>query len=291
MKKLIIAGGTGFLGKEISKYYLNKGYTVKILTRTPKEDIDIYWDGKSIGQWQYELENATLLINLSGKSVDCRYTAENRKLILDSRIESTKILQKAVESCVNPPKTWMNASTATIYKGTRTHQNTEDNGIIGDDFSMNIAKSWERTFFEKDTPAVRKVALRISLVLGESGGVLPVLYKLARFGLGGRAGDGKQKFAHVRIEELLDMIRFIEENEALNGPINCTNNLDLTNEEFMRSLRQQNKIKCYINQPEWMIRLGAKIIGTEPELILKNRYVYPKKLEEAGFNFNKHRHV
>ncbi|CAG5081099.1 TIGR01777 family oxidoreductase [Parvicella tangerina] len=286
MRKIIIAGGTGFIGKELEQHFQSKGDHVVILTRNPKKDNEIYWNGRDIGKWADVIEGSDILINMSGRSVDCRYTAANKKAIMNSRINSTAALQKVVKFCSNPPSIWLNSSTATIYADSHTHQNTEENGIIGNDFSMGVAKAWEAEFFKSPTPFTRKVAMRTSLVLGDSGGVYPVLKKLARFGLGGRAGNGKQKFAHIRIEELLRVVDFIIENETISGPVNCTSTADIDNETFMGSLRKEMGIRCYINQPEWMIRLGAIIIRTEPELILKSRYVYPEKLVRAGFKFN-----
>ena len=153
--KIIIAGGTGFLGNALKEYFRKKNGEVKILTRSPKSDHDIFWDGRSLGNWKSEVENADVLINLAGKSVDCRYTEKNKNEILSSRIESTKVLQEAVDLCDNPPKIWLNASSATIYVHSENQLNTEQNGIIGDDFSMNICKNWESEFFKKEMKNVR----------------------------------------------------------------------------------------------------------------------------------------
>lgn len=286
MKKIIIAGGSGFIGNGFENHFTHAGFQVIILTRSPRKPNHVKWDGENVADWCTALENAHVLINLSGKSVDCRYNDQNKVAILHSRVKSTKALQAAVEQCKNPPKIWLNASTATIYAGSKTHRNTEENGIIGDDFSMGVAKAWEAAFFASPTPSTRKVALRISLVIDNSGGVYPVLKRLAKFGLGGRAGNGQQKFAFVHLNELINMLDFIINHEEIEGVVNCTSPDDLTNEAFMKQLRQKEGIRCFINQPEWMIRLGAKIIGTEPELILKSRYVYPEKLVKAGFKFN-----
>lgn len=168
--KIIIAAGTGFLGKNLEKYFTEKGNEVYILTRNPKRKNEIHWDAKTVGEWKNWVENSDVLINLTGKSVDCRYTEKNKKEILASRINSTKVLQEAIDLCFNIPKIWLNSSSATIYTHSETHLNTEDNGIIGDDFSMNICKSWEKEFFKSKTENVRKVALRTSIVLGNNGG-------------------------------------------------------------------------------------------------------------------------
>ena len=146
--KIIIAAGTGFLGKNLEKYFTEKGNQVYILTRNPKRKNEFLWDAKTLGEWKNLLEDSDVLINLAGKSVDCRYTEKNKREIYDSRINSTKVLQQAVDNCINKPKIWLNASSATIYVHSEKHLNTEENGIIGDDFSMNICKSWEKEFLK-----------------------------------------------------------------------------------------------------------------------------------------------
>lgn len=144
--KILIAGGTGFLGENLEKYFTEKGNQVSILTRRPKRENEIYWNARTLGDWKTSLEGADVLINLTGKSVDCRYTEKNKQEIYSSRIDSTKVLQEAVDQCLNPPKIWLNASSATIYVHSERHLNTEEDGIIGDDFSMNICKSWKTDF-------------------------------------------------------------------------------------------------------------------------------------------------
>jgi uncharacterized protein (TIGR01777 family) len=285
-RKIMIAGGTGYMGTALKKHFNNNKDQVIILSRSTSNS-SLKWDGKTIGDWAEHLKDTDILINLSGKSVDCRYTEKNKQLIMSSRVESTQVLQQAMEQCPTPPKLWINASTATIYKGSTTHKMTEENGVIGDDFSMTVAKTWEKVFFQKEIPNVRKVALRTSLVLDDNGGVLPVLRKLVKFGFGGKMGSGKQKFAYVKMNELIKMIDFIIENESLMGPINCTSVNDITNEEFMTLLRSDMNKKIYFNNPEWLLSIGGKMIGTEKELILKSRFVYPKVLEVAGFTFDK----
>jgi len=239
-KKIIIAGGTGFIGKAISTHYLDKGYDVVVLTRgetdTSNGIIYRHWDGKSKGNWIKLLESSELLINLTGKSVDCRYTKKNKELILSSRIDSTQVLEEAIKELVKPPSLWINASTATIYKHSLNVPMTEKTGDIGNDFSMGVAKAWEKTFFKNDIPYVRKVALRMSLVLGKEEGVLPVLKQLTKFRLGGFHGNGKQKFAWLHIHDLIRIINWVEKNE-IEGPINCTSNGELTNKQFMKALR------------------------------------------------------
>jgi hypothetical protein len=205
---------------------------------------------------------------------------------MSSRVDSTAILQKALEQCSTPPKIWINASTATIYKGSRTVQMTEANGEIGNDFSMTVAKTWEKTFFERKIKDVRKVALRTSLVIDDNGGVLPVLKKLVKLGFGGKMGDGQQKFAYVKMPELIKMVDFIIEHDQLEGPINCTSINNITNEEFMKTLRHKMNKRFYLNNPSWILALGGKVIGTEKELILKSRYVFPEILSKTGFKFD-----
>lgn len=284
--KIIIAGGAGFLGKELERFFLSKNSEVKILTRNPKNKNDIYWDGRTVGDWKTDLNNADVLINLAGKSVDCRYTEKNKKEILSSRIESTKVLQEAIDQCENPPKIWLNASSATIYIHSETNLNTEENGIIGDDFSMNICKQWEAEFFKKENKNVRKAALRTSIVLGKKGGAFPKFVQISKLGLGGAQGKGNQLMSWIHIEDFCKAVAFIIDNENIKGSINVTAPNPLPNKEMMTLLRKKVKALFGIPAPVWLLEIAAIFIKTETELMLKSRNVFPQKLIDAGFEFS-----
>lgn len=283
--KIIIAGGTGFLGESLEKYFVNKNYEVKILTRTPKRKNDIFWDSKTIGNWKEELENADILINLAGKSVDCRYNYKNKKEIYDSRINSTRVLQQAIDECQNPPKIWLNASSATIYIHSETHLNTERNGIIGDDFSMNICKSWEKEFFKTENQNIRKVALRTSIVLGKNGGAFPKFKQITKLGLGGKQGRGNQMMSWIHIDDFCEAVNFIIQNEKLEGAINITAPKPFSNKQMMNQLQKKLKVPFGIPSSIWLLELASIFIKTETELMLKSRNVYPEVLLENGFKF------
>ncbi|MPS71684.1 MAG: TIGR01777 family protein [Chryseobacterium sp.] len=283
--KIIIAAGTGFLGKNLEQYFLNKNNEVKILTRNPKRKNEILWDAKTVGNWKNELKDADILINLAGKSVDCRYNEKNKKEIYDSRIDSTRVLQQAIDECQNPPRIWMNASSATIYIHSETNLNTEANGIIGDDFSMNICKSWEKEFFKKNNQNIRKVALRTSIVLGENGGAFPKFKQISKLGLGGKQGRGNQMMSWIHIDDFCEAVRFIIENEQLQGAINITAPNPLANETMMKLLCKKIKIPFGIPSPVWLLEVAAIFIKTETELMLKSRNVYPEILIRNGFQF------
>lgn len=284
--KIIIAAGTGFLGKDLEKYFTEKGNEVYILTRSPKRNNEMYWNAKTLGEWKNILENADILINLAGKSVDCRYTEKNKKEIYSSRIDSTKVLQQAIDNCRNKPKVWLNASSATIYVHSETQLNTEENGIIGDDFSMNICKSWEKEFFKAKTENLRKVALRTSIVLGNNGGAFPKLKMITKFGLGGKQGRGNQNVSWIHIDDFCKAIQFIIDHENISGKINITAPNPLSNKEFMMKLRKEMKAQFGLNAPVWQLEIASIFLKTETELLLKSRNVYPDKLMKSGFEFS-----
>jgi len=283
--KIIIAAGTGFLGRNLENYFLDKNYEVKILTRNPTRQNEIFWDARTIGTWKNELEDADVLINLAGKSVDCRYNDKNKKEIYDSRIDSTRVLQQAIDNCQNPPKIWLNASSATIYIHSETHLNTEKNGIIGDDFSMNICKSWEKEFFRTENLNIRKVALRTSIVLGKNGGACPKFKQITKLGLGGKQGRGNQLVSWIHIDDFCEAIHFIIEHQNLKGAINITAPNPLSNEKMMKQLREKMKIPFGIPSPVWLLELASIFMQTETELMLKSRNVYPETLLQHGFSF------
>ena len=285
MKTIVIAGGSGFLGQIVKNYFQKKEWNIKILTRTPTHESDIYWDAKNLGKWTEALEHIDALINFTGKSVDCRYNEENKKLIHDSRIDSTHALGLAINLCDNPPKIWINSSTATIYKGSFTYLNDEENGIIGDDFSMNIAKAWEEAFYSILNPNTRKIVLRSSIVMGKDGGALPTLKKLVNFGLGGRQASGKQKVSWIHQEDFVRAIEFIIQHSELEGNFNLCVPQPTDNRTLMHAIRKTLNIPFGIAHPKWLLNLGAKILGTETELILKSRNVIPMRLLQNNFAF------
>lgn len=287
--KIVIAGGTGFLGSLLIDHFKKNKVELVVLTRQKSHQSNgvnyVHWDGQSLGEWTQVLGDADVLINLSGKSVDCRYTEENKNAILNSRVEATKVLGQAMALMPRPAKLWINASTATIYEASMTQIMDEATGVMGNDFSMNVAKKWEQAFFDAPVTNTRKVALRISLVLGKKDGVIPVLSKLTKFGLGGRQGSGHQKFAWIHEQDMVNIVQYVIDNEQVEGPINCVSPSDINNKEFMAALRKANKMTIGLPAYEWMIHIGTFFMRTEPELILKSRYVYPKILLDLGFKF------
>lgn len=288
MKKLIIAAGTGFLGQVLVNHFKDKFEEIIILTRGKSETKNniryIKWNAKTFSGWEKELENADVLINLAGKSVDCRYTEENKKEILDSRLESTHILNLAVQQCENPPKHWLNSSTATIYRHSLDKEMDEENGEIGNDFSMNVAKSWEKVFFEIQTPHTKKTALRTSIVLGKNGGAYLPLKNLTKVGFGGKQGKGNQFISWIHEKDFARAVAYIIEKE-LTGVLNIVSPQPIRNMLFMKTLRKSLGVPTGIPISEKLLKFGAKMIGTETELVLKSRNVIPKRLTENGFTF------
>ncbi|SDJ12568.1 TIGR01777 family oxidoreductase [Chryseobacterium jejuense] len=284
--KIIIAAGTGFLGQNLEKYFTEKGDQVYILTRKPQRKNEIYWDTKTIGEWKNILEQADALINLTGKSVDCRYHEKNKVEIYASRINSTKVLHEAVNACSIPPKNWLNASSATIYVHSENHLNTEENGTIGDDFSMNICKSWEAEFFKTQHDRIRKIALRTSIVLGNNGGAFPKLKMITKLGLGGKQGRGNQMVSWIHIDDFCRAVDWIIQNKSMEGAINITAPAPLSNEVMMKKLRKEFSAPFGLNAPVWQLEIASIFLNTETELLLKSRNVYPAKLMKSGFHFS-----
>lgn len=300
-KKIIIAGGSGFMGEEMIRYF-GKTNKLVILTRNipdaannrnhynflTKEDLVntnyVEWDGVTTGDWVKEIDGADAVINLSGKSVNCRYTEKNKKEILSSRLLSTKILGQAVNSTTVPPKLWINASSATIYRHATDKPQDEKTGEIKNDFSVMVCKQWEETFFEQRTPFTRKVAFRMAITLG-GGGVMIPYFNLLKYGLGGKQGSGNQMYSWVHIDDTCRMIEWLYEHHELEGVFNCSSPNPVTNEQFMKTLREITNTKIGLPAFEWMLKMGAAIIGTETELVLKSRWVVPTKILETGFTF------
>ncbi len=288
MKKMVIAAGTGFLGTVLIDFFKESYAEIIVLKRGKSEQKNnieyVHWNAKSLTGWEKVLENADVLINLAGKSVDCRYTPENKAAILSSRIDSTKVLNEAVLKCENPPKHFINSSTATIYRHSEDKQMDEYSGEIGDDFSMNIAKSWEKAFYDVEIDKTLKTAVRTSIVLGKNGGAFIPLKRLTQLGFGGKNGNGNQFVSWIHELDFARAIDFIIE-EKLTGNINVVSPKPQRNVDFMRELRKAVGIPFGIPISENMLKIGAKIIQTEPELVLKSRNVIPKRLTENGFTF------
>jgi uncharacterized protein (TIGR01777 family) len=286
MKKLIIAAGTGFLGKVLVNHFANNCEEIVILTRGTSKTTHhvryVYWDAITLSGWEAALENASVLINLAGKSVDCRYTTKNKKEILSSRVDRTKILNEAVLLCKNPPKQWLNSSTSTIYRFSLDKQMTEKNGEIGNDFSMNVAKAWEKTFFETKTPRTLKTALQTSIVLGTNGGSFLSLKRLTQCGLAGKQKNGNQLISWMHEKDFARAVAFIIEKELIDV-VNIVSPQPISNANFMSKLQKKLQIPIVISTPEILLKFGAKIMGTEPELVLKSRNVIPDKLINSGF--------
>ncbi len=295
-QKIILAGGSGFLGGELAKHFKTLDWDVVILTRSPKSRTDgvreIAWDTKSLGDWARELDGATAVVNLTGRSVDCRYNAKNRREIMESRVNSTRVVGEAIAQCKMPPRVWLNSSTATLYQHTFGKPHDESSREMDsvtdakDAFSVEVAQAWERTLDETNTPNTRKVALRTSMVLGLGrNSVFPVLRRLTKFGLGGRQGSGKQFVSWIHVEDFCRAIEWIIAHDDLVGPINqCAPN-PLPNAEMMKLFREVCGVPIGLPAAEWMLEIGAFFLRTETELIFKSRRVVPGKLLQSGFAF------
>ncbi|WP_456274553.1 TIGR01777 family oxidoreductase [Bacillus sp. AK031] len=279
-KKVVLAGGTGFIGEYFSEQFRQRGYEVHIISR---DSSYITWENhKGIIS---ALEGAEMVINLAGKSVNCRYHDKNKQEIMQSRIRTTKIIGKAIESCDNPPELWLNSSTATIYRHAEDMPMTETEGEIGSGFSVEVAKEWEKAFFSFQLPHTRQAALRIAIVLGEDGGVMTPYINLVRFGLGGIQGSGNQMFSWIHIEDLFNIVLFLQKNKKITGVFNCSAPGPVTNRKLMKSLRKTMNKAIGLPSPKWMLEVGAMMIKTETELVLKSRWVIPDRLEREGFQF------
>jgi hypothetical protein len=285
--KIIITAANGFMGEALVNYFSKAHEVVAIVRKsmTFENAKTCIWDGKNLGNWANELDGADVLINLAGKSVNCRYNEANKASIYASRLESTTILGKAIEACQNPPKIWINAASATIYRHSLYDPMTESDGEIGTGFSVDVCQKWEKSFFDFQMTKTRQVALRTAIVLGRNGGVMTPFKHLTQLGFGGKMGDGQQQFSWIHLDDVCRSIEFIIENESLNGVINVSSPNPIRNNVFMQALRQRYNRFAIIPSPVWLLEFGAKLIKTETELILKSRFVLPEKLEQAGFKW------
>jgi uncharacterized protein (TIGR01777 family) len=294
--RIILAGGSGFLGKVLSKYLAQRGYDVIVLTRktsqSQKVGKEVHWDGHTLGPWSEHLNGALTVINLAGRSVNCRYNEENKRAILDSRVLSTRVLGEAISRCSKPPTVWLNSSTATIYKHSLDRPMDERGEIAAtseakDAFSVQVAQEWERTFEAAQTPATRKVALRTAMVLGtQAAGVLYVLHRLALIGLGGQMGTGKQYVSWIHEEDFCRAIDWLISKHEFRGAVNLSAPNPVPNREFMATLRSVSGKAFGLPATRWMLEMGAFFMRTETELIIKSRRVAPGRLLQSGFDFH-----
>ena len=313
MKKIILAGGSGFLGGALAKHFRALCWEVVVLTRSPKSRVDgvreVAWDARTLGDWTRELDGAELVVNLTGRSVDCRYTAKNRHDIIASRVESTRAVGEAVARCANPPRAWFNASSATLYLHTFDTP-MDENGPQGatpaakDEFSIEVIRAWEAAFNAEYGQSLlppspcsgatsasaatktRKVGLRTTMVLGHArNSVFPVLRRLTRLGLGGRMGSGRQYVSWMHEQDFCRAVEWLIAHEEISGPVNLCAPNPLPNAEMMRLFREVCGVPFGLPATEWMLEIGAIFLRTETELSLKSRRVVPGKLLASGFQF------
>ena len=286
---MVIAGGNGFLGRHLAQHFRQLGYRVVIVARSvvPGPD-DVRWDGRTLGPWAAALEGAAALVNLAGRTVDCRYNDANKRQIMASRIDSTRVLGAAVAACAVPPRVWLNSSTATIYADTPGDQpaNTETAGRIGAGFSEEVARAWEAAFAACPAPATRRVALRTAIVLGRDGGAFPVMARLAQRGLGSPQGTGRQWMSWLHIDDFCRAVAFLLQEPTATGAFNLCAPQPLPNRDFMGLLCREVRPAFRLPQPAWLLEIGAFVLRTETELILKSRKVYPQRLLELEFAFD-----
>lgn len=285
---MVIAGGTGFLGSILTKCFVNE-YEVVVLTRGISEVRSgvtyIHWDGKALGNWARVVDGADVVINLNGKSVDCRYTPNNKALIYSTRLDATVVLGSAIQQSASPPVLWINAASATIYRHSEDKDMDEQTGEMGTGFSVDVCQQWEAVFNSIDTPRTRKVLMRTGIVLGRNGGPLIPLKTLAMIGLGGRQGDGNQYFSWIHEDDFARIVKFLIINDSCTGAYNVTAPVPKRNTEMMRFLRKAVKVPFGLPLPGWLLEIGALIIRTETELVLKSRRVVPARLIQAGYQF------
>ena len=295
--RIILPGGSGQVGRILARHFHAEGHSVTVLSRSPQPAPwrVVAWDGATPGAWALEMEQSDVCINLAGRSVDCRYNAENRRAIYESRIRSTLLLNQVVASLDRPPRLWVNASTATIYRHALDRAMDEENGELGGNergapdvwnFSIEVAKGWEQAFFSTPTPRTRKIAIRSAMTFRpDRGGVFDVLLGLVRRGLGGRQGPGTQFVSWIHEADFVRAMEVLIAREDLSGVVNLASPHPLPNSDFMRGLRDAWGIRVGLPIPEWMIETGALVLRTESELVLKSRRVVPGRLLAAGFQF------
>jgi uncharacterized protein len=297
--KLVVPGGSGQVGRLLTQALAREGHELVVLTRTPdpaepRSVRHVAWDGTSVGAWAAELEGADAVINLAGRSVNCRYTPSNRRAILESRLDSTRAVGEAIAQCSDPPRVWLQAGTATIYAHRYDAPNDEETGLLGGSepgvpetwrFSVDVARRWEDELDAAQTPRTRKVSLRTAIVMNpHPGSAFDILLSLVRRGLGGSSGDGRQYVSWIHHEDFVGVVRWLLEHD-LAGPVNLAAPQPLPNAEFMRALRGAWGRSFGLPATRSMLEVGAFFLRTETELVLKSRRVVPGRLTESGFAF------
>lgn len=291
-RKAIIAGGSGFLGRELATLLNDSGWETVILTRNPDTyrgaGRAVQWDGSSLGPWTTALNGAEVLINLAGKNVNCRPTAENQRQILESRVDSVRVLGDALRTLNHPPATWIQASSLAIY-GDAGETICDESARVAPDYPANVCIAWEAALGKAALPKQRVVILRIGFVLGATEGALPFLATLAKLGLGGRIGDGRQWISWLHIADMLRIFRLCIEDESLAGIIHATGPTPVRNAELMQAIRETvGGPFQHISPPApaWAVKIGAPIVGSDPTIALTGRNCIPKKLTEQNFTFH-----
>lgn len=295
--RIVIAGGSGQVGRILARHFHAHGHSVVVFSRAPRPGPwrVVSWDGRGPGEWLADLGQSDVCINLSGRSVNCRYTEANRRAILDSRVRTTKLLNDAIGSLPRAPRLWVNASTATIYRHSLDRAMDEATGELGGNepgapdtwkFSIDVAKAWEEAFFAAATPRTRKVAIRSAMTFSpDRGGVFDVLLGLVRHGLGGAQGTGAQFVSWIHEADFTRAIDLLIARDDFAGVVNVASPSPLPNREFLRHLRQAWGIPFGVPVPAWMLEIGTFLMRTESELVLKSRRVIPGRLRNAGFQF------
>ena len=295
--KIVIPGGSGQVGTVLARAFHRDGHDVAVLSRRPRVEPwrVVEWDGRTLGGWRSEIESCDVVINLTGRSVNCRYNAANRAEILESRILSTRVVGQAIAQAIRAPRLWLQASTATIYAHRYDGPNDETSGLLAGQetnapsswkFSIEVASAWERTLNEIATDRTRKIALRSAMTLSpDPGGVFDALLGLVRHGLGGTAGDGRQFVSWIHYEDFVNIIRWLIEHDDVEGVVNVASPNPLPNADFMRFLREASGVPLGLPASRWMLEIGAIFMRTETELILKSRRVVPARLLQRGFRF------
>jgi uncharacterized protein (TIGR01777 family) len=300
--RIVLPGGSGQVGQMLARYLQERGHHVTVLTRGPFTAPwqTVHWDGKNPGPWTETLEGADVCINLAGRSVNCRYNETNRREIYDSRIGTTMLLNRVIAGLDAPPWVWLNASTATIYRHSLDRPMDEATGELGGheliskrrrapdkwNFSVRVAKDWEAALFETATPRTRKVALRSTITFSPTpGNAFAIFLNLVRLSLGGKQGNGRQFVSWIHEADFARAVEFLIDHEEMEGPVNIAAPHPLPNREFMEAMRDASGIPNGFPMPSPLIELGALLMRTESELVLKSRRVVPGRLLEAGFEF------